>query len=1158
MTSAEHEQKTDAPSARPRRPRWRRWAIALAACFAFYAGLGFWAVPALIERFLPQYAQEELKRTARVAQVRINPFLLTLEVKDFKLDEASGEPIAAVGRLFVDLELKSLWRWAWTLAQVRIEQPAVELVLDANGQLNLARLAGDLAGPETATAGAVAPPRAILEHVVIAEGRVTLTDRSGADPAQITIAPLDLELHDISTLPDRKGPYRLRATLPGGGSAQWEGEVSLRPIASTGRLRAMGVKPASAWTLLRERLAIEEPAGSLDVELAYQFEYGRDGVQLRMEPVKLQLNGLRLALAGAAGPALELEAAQIDEARFDLRTRELTIPSLSVRGGRAAINVDAKGELDWQRFVRRTAQAGGASAVAPTRPTRPAGAPWKLRIGDGRVDSFGLRYRDASRKAASELAAESLVARFALEATAGGGGPLALTLNPLDLELQGVSGGAPGQAPLLRFARMALERASVDVGARKIHVTKAAVSGGTTQLVRAADGSVGGADLLDPRDEGKIRREVVAEVRRADAEGRPWAVSLERLDLERFHASYRDETTQPALVLAVEDFSATLQNISTEPDAVVPYTAQLALAQGGQASVAGRFALSGASADAALQLERISLKPLAPMVAKLTILRLESGEVSGRAEIAMGEKAERTTLSVDGALNVERLLLKEADSGARFLAWRALEAKDVRYRSDPQRLAVKEVLLREPGAKIVVFKDRSVNLAKILRVDEAKPEAAAAAPERTETADTGPLPVVVSQVRVAGGTIDFADESLVLPFAAKVEKLRGTANGIASDAKSRTTLKFEGGVGEFGEVRVGGSLAPFQPKRYTDIDVAFRNVEMSTLSPYSATFAGRKIASGRLDLGLKYKVENNALRGNNDIVLRDFTLGEPVASSDAKDLPLDLAVALLKDSEGKIDLAVPVQGDVDNPEFSLSGVIMSALGGALGNLVSAPFRALGVALGASDDAADSVSFQPGRGVLAPPEREKLKTLAEALTKRPQLRLTVHGGIDAAADGRALKARALRRALAEKRGLALGQEEDPGAVAYRDAKTQRALEAIATERGGDGAVAAFQAKFEKSAGRPAQRVNPALALIGQASEDDAFYRGLFDELVRSAPPPEAALAELAGQRAAEVRRGLTEATSLAAGRVVIGKSEPSGAGKDGVPSRLALGAMSEGG
>jgi hypothetical protein len=410
-------------------------------------------------------------------------------------------------------------------------------------------------------------------------------------------------------------------------------------------------------------------------------------------------------------------------------------------------------------------------------------------------------------------------------------------------------------------------------------------------------------------------------------------------------------------------------------------------------------------------------------------------------------------------------------------------------------------------------------------------------------------------VRVVNGAVDFADLSLVLPFATNVHKLQGAASRISSDPKSRTMLKFEGGVGQFGDVRVSGQLAPFQPKTFTDIDVAFRNVEMTTLSPYTATFAGRKIASGRLDLGLQYKIENDALKGNNTILLRDFTLGERVKSPDAKDLPLDLAVALLKDSEGKIDLAVPVEGNVDKPEFSIGGVIMTAIGNALGKLVTAPFRALGAAFGSSDGAAaDSVSFDPGRSTLAPPEQEKLKTLADALAKRPALQLTVHGGVDPVADGRALNARALDTALASKLGVAPAPGEVAGQVAFGDAKTQRALEAIAAERGGEGAVEAFQKTFEASAGRPAQRVNPALALLGQGSEDEAFYRALYDALVRTAPRPEGDLAQLAAQRSAAVKRRLTEGGALNDARVVIGKAASGSATKAGVPSALELGAL----
>ena len=1152
MSTAEHADTSDA-APRPSRPRrWRRWAIALALLVALYAALGFWVAPRLVQHYVPVYAQESLKRKAQLGRVRINPFLLTLDARDFRLQEQDGEPIAAFDRLFVDLEVKSLLRWAWTVAEIRLERPALELVIGANGRLNLAQLADDRsASGSSEVEPSSAPPRAILQHIAVSGGRLGMTDRSGSAPARLDISPLNIELSDISTLAGRKGPYRINAKLPGGGVLDWEGEVSLQPVASTGRLRATAVTLASAWPLLRDRLALREPRGTLDAELSYQLSYGRDGPVLKIDPLKAQLSGLGLAFADTAESLLELESLQLEGARFDLAARALTVPVLSVRGGRVSLDVDRQGVLDWQKIVRRGTTDGGQDTAQASASVK--AAPWKLRVDEARVESVGFRYRDASRAAPSEIGAASAGLRFALDAELGDGSDPALRLTGLNVELSAVTGGATGDAPLLHFERVALEDGSIDVGARTIRLPRVVVRGGATKIVRAPDGSVRGINVLDPADEGKIQREVIAAGRRAAEEGRPWAFSLEQLALEQFQASYRDETTQPPLAVGIKDFTAALRDISNDSKAVVSYDAKLILAQEGRVQAAGRFAIAGDSADARVGLEQISIQPLAPLVSKLTVLRLKSGDVSGNAQVTFRKTGERPTLSAAGELTVARLLLEEADSKERFLAWKAFEAKGVRYSSDPARIDVQEVLLREPGAKIVVFKDRSVNLTKVLKADAASPTPPAEGGTAAKSAANGTA-VSVGRVRVESGAVDFADLSLVLPFATKVHTLQGAASRISSDPKSRTTLKFEGGVGQYGDVRVDGQLAPFQPKAFTDIGVGFRNVEMTTLSPYTATFAGRKIASGRLDVGLQYKIENNALKGNNTILLRNFTLGERVDSPDAKDLPLDLAVALLKDSEGKIDLAVPVEGDIDHPEFSIGGVVMSALGNVLGKLVSAPFRVLGAALGDGDGgAADAVSFDPGRAVLAPPEQEKLKKLAGALAKRPGLRLTVHGGVDPVADGRAINERALRVALARQLGVTLEPGEDPVQPALRDAKTQRALEAIATERGGEGAVATFQARFEQSAGRPAKRVNPALALVGQGSEDEAFYRALFDDLARRAPRPEAALAQLAQQRGVEVRRGLTEGTALDATRVAIGKVEPSTADKGGIASRLELGA-----
>ena len=419
------------------------------------------------------------------------------------------------------------------------------------------------------------------------------------------------------------------------------------------------------------------------------------------------------------------------------------------------------------------------------------------------------------------------------------------------------------------------------------------------------------------------------------------------------------------------------------------------------------------------------------------------------------------------------------------------------------------------------------------------------------------FPVRVKRIRIDDGEVDFADLSLVLPFATRVHALGGDVTGLAPGQEARAALDLEGQVGEYGQATVRGSLAPFAPKAFADVTVAFRNVEMSPLSPYTATFAGRAIASGKLDLDLEYKLEQSELLGDNRIVLREFTLGEQVESPDAADLPLDLAVALLSDSSGKIEAALPVRGNVDHPEFSYGGLIGQALANLIGKIVTAPFRALGAVLGDAGDDHDTVLFAAGRNTLSPPEREKLTRVAEALAARPQLALTVGGAYDPAVDGRALAHRDLALALATELDEAVAAGDDPPPPDFAGAASQLALEKLAAERVGKAAVDAFAARHAEQSGREIKRVNPVAGRLGRASADAPFYAALFDHLVASAAQPETRLLELGRQRAAAVAEVLAAQSGLDAARVTLAEPGEAEARDDSVPVQLELGVHGSG-
>jgi hypothetical protein len=412
--------------------------------------------------------------------------------------------------------------------------------------------------------------------------------------------------------------------------------------------------------------------------------------------------------------------------------------------------------------------------------------------------------------------------------------------------------------------------------------------------------------------------------------------------------------------------------------------------------------------------------------------------------------------------------------------------------------------------------------------------------------------VVVERLRLDQASADFADLSLVLPFATRVHSLSGVVVGLGSDVESRASVKLDGRVDEFGLVKVDGSLSPFHPKVFTDLSVIFRNVPLSPLTPYSATFVGRRIAGGTLNLDLQYKIDQSALLGENRVVLQRLKLGERVESPGAMSLPLDLAIAILSDSQGRIDIALPVRGNVDHPEFAYGQLVWQALVTVIKKIVTAPFRALAGLFGGGEENLEAIAFEPGSDTVLPPEREKLKRVAEVLGKRPQLKLTVHGGWEAKADGEALRSLRVRRDLAQRLGVKVAPGEDPGPVAFDSAKVQRALERLYTD--GGGAIDQFQAEYEKTTGKKAERANPMLALVNRGSGDRAFYQALFRRLVETAPLADRELTDLARRRGEAMARVLKEAAGTSADRVAAGDIEPAERGeRNTVPARLELGA-----
>ncbi|HCC53369.1 MAG TPA: hypothetical protein DEQ20_00335 [Desulfobulbaceae bacterium] len=1063
---------------------WRRGLIiticGLSGLFTLYTLAGFFLAPWLITKYAPPYATRQLDLQLAPGQIKINPLLFTVEITDLSLKEES-QPIFALKRLFVDFELESLFSQAWTFADLIVEDPVVHLAIEADGQLNLARIAGKLpksAEPEPADKEL---PGLLLRHLKLTGGSVRLTDKSGEKPVELTSAPVAIELKNISTLANQRGAYTITAALPDGAKLDWQGGMTLKPITASGKIEIKGLKAATVFTFLQDQVNIAEPSGTISLSAGYEFSLPELKPALLINLNKLTLNGLTLAGKDATQPILDLKKLNISEARIDLAARKIALPEIELADSKIELLVNQDGSTNWQNLIKEQ----------PEEPEKPG---WLVNLDALSVKNLAINFTDKSRPAPIDFKAQ------------------------LDLLLSG---------------------ASIDSKRKEAALTKLAINSKSINLIRGEAGkeqtAKATAEKADP----------------AKAEEQPpWKLALNLFTINGLDLGFVDRQSATPLAYNLTGLQTEITGLALPGAKPIAFALNSKIQQGGALSLKGTVARKNTKIEkieTQITIDRLNLKPLTGLLAKEVALTLVSADLSADTSLRYVPRETKPQLSLTGQVRISNLLLNEDDTGDRFLAAKEIAAGGLDLSLNPDHLEIKEVRLLEPGAKIIIFKDKSVNLAKIRKTQAPVNAEKSPPPSKAEDRQAEPpFPVYVERVRLEKGTIDFADFSLVLPFAAKIEQSRGIITGISTRADSLTRLKIDGRVGEFGQAKAEGSLIPSAPKKFTDIRVIFRNVEMPPLSPYTATFAGRTISGGKLNLDLGYKIKDSELLGDNSVILERFSLGERVESPGAMKLPLDLAIALLTDSDGKIDLSLPIRGNVDHPEFSYGHLVWQTITNVLSKIVTAPFRALASLFGGGGENLDTIIFEPGQADLAPPEQEKLKKVANALEKRKQLKLTVQGGFAPVLDGKALKKTQTHRALASKLGLKLAADEDPGPIAFDNAKTQRALEGMT-----GGKLTAFEADYQQATGKKAKRINPAMAMIGRASEDRDFYRALFEYLAENTPLAEKDLQELADQRGTAIVRELTKRAGIEADRVNVGPSSQQEEKDKGVPTKLDL-------
>jgi len=570
--------------------------------------------------------------------------------------------------------------------------------------------------------------------------------------------------------------------------------------------------------------------------------------------------------------------------------------------------------------------------------------------------------------------------------------------------------------------------------------------------------------------------------------------------------------------LAVDAVTVLVRQISQDLTQAVPFEVKFRIQDSGPALLAGSVVPADGRVTAQVAIEQLALPILQPYLDSLAAVTLKSGTFTLQGDVEVDPRSDALG-HFRGHTRVEGIDVVEQAEGEPLVAWKqvGLIALDVGFR--PLSIQAEELLIDAPQAHVLIAEDGQTNFAGLVRKqssvaserpagqasavasdnDRAASRPAASAGSAAAEDDSGGADVSIARLVIRDGQFGFRDLTYEPAVDIELIGFSGAITNLSSQQKARSRVDLAGTLDDYGKLTIAGEINPLSDPLFSDLRLDLKNFDMTELSPYTGRFVGNKVEKGKMNLNLDYLIDQRRVKAGNRVLLDQFTLGDTVASAEATTLPVSLAIALMTDSSGRIDIDLPVEGNLDDPEFRIGSVVLTALGNLITKAATSPFALL-EGLAGTDQGLDQVHFQPGSAALDAEQEESLRSLASALRERPALRLGIRGVSNPRLDEGPLRQARLDKQIAgQRKKLGTQAGEEQVLLALLDKQGLMSLLATLPDAGPD----------------PLARQQALTALLLEG--------------VKVGPQ---SLRKLADRRAATIRKHLVDIGGMAADRVFV--------------------------
>ncbi|MDA3062525.1 MULTISPECIES: DUF748 domain-containing protein [unclassified Campylobacter] len=1005
---------------------------------AFYTLFGFFGVPLLIEKAVPKILENEANFSVKSA--KFNPFTYELNITAPSL--STFKPLFSAEKIDVKLKFGELFNKTIDIQTLRLQSPKISISRENNGSFNFESL---YANSESEKSDENSSINVKLDNFKIENGGVFYEDLSLERPFKIELGSLNYEIAGLNLASNSIGNHDFNASSQTFDNIFHSGSISLNPLKIEGNLSVENLKINPFWLSFLDIKDLNLLGGKISANALYEVILDEE-IALNLKKSKIALNDLALLASQNLIKSEQISLANIDfDAKFGrnlaatLGTGEITLKNNDFL---SAENNASLGEFRAFDFGLKFGLEGenlGLNANLDKinlSECKFNDSLINLSANGGEISQISANFRGENNASKTE----AKVAKIEIL-------PLNLALAKFDkINLANLSAndfsfqmGEKGSNLALNSAKfgefdlanknekfsgiknLSVQKLSFALDKLALNIDKIGIDAPFFNSEISEEGAKSINDLSvisyapSKAKNAKFRQNLLAQIHSLAPEGNftqnsenngstrsispaknepKFSFAIAQITLNGGHAKITESFVAPQMTHNLAKIDASVQNLSSNFSA--PFSAKASVASDEiGANATSKITINPLNLEIDFDVAHPDLRKANPYLEQFLNAKIASGSANLKGNFKFSDK-----FALNAEISGKNLALNDA-KGAKVFSINS--AKVGALSLNESKIDIKNIAINAPYAKIHIAKNGEINLAKLAKTSPkstSKPASKSPAPKAQTGGQKGAFGVNISNVSVQNGSFNFIDDTLFMPLNITVSKIKTTIDKISD--KSQANLKFNGLVGKSGLGQIALKAYPFAPEQKSDISVVLKDVALSDITPYSAKFVGYEIKSGKSNLKLNYKINASKLNATNDINLDNLVLGEKVESKDALDLPLDLAISILKDSDGQINVSLPISGNLNDPKFSFGGVIVGAVTKLFSDIVLSPFRFLGKIAGIDTASLDGIDFEPASSEILISENEKIENLATIAKSKPEIKITLTPAYNEKLDTRAFK------------------------------------------------------------------------------------------------------------------------------------------------------------